>query len=258
MNEQQAILERLLQLIQTNERIEWLLASRLSAPQETTPSEKESVVLTPEVRVDLSETLVRTSVVNLPLPVKAEQNGTWNVLLANQPITVQTPEEPTFLAFFDRVTPAMNKLLATLWNGSTTHRVRIYAITLWNFQDSTLTTVPIDGELLRITAQSGGVPITPNPMDTTQPLPSGIIATHGGSATTAQLLTRFVASRDSMTSSGEIAQALLSVQGSVIYQHRPPLTPLTLQPNEGITLRQESNTTIGSVSTTILFSVIAV
>lgn len=256
MNEQQAILERLLQLIQTNERIEWLLASRLGAPSTNEPISPAAP--SPEVKIDLGDAPLRTSVINLPLPVKAEQNGTWNVSLSNQPIAVQAPEEPTFLAFFDRVTPAANKLLAALWNGSSTHRVRIYEIKLWNFQLTAVTGVAIHGELFRITNYSGGTPITPNPLVTTQTLPSGIVAAHNGTATFAELLSRFVASGEEVAVNATILQALLGVHGSAIYQHRPPLTPLTLLPNEGIALRQESNTTVGSVSATILFSVVAV
>lgn len=180
--------------------------------------------------------------------VNAVQSGAWNVAVSDD-------APSTFIATFDRIAPALNKYLATLWNGASGRKVCIHSITVWNWQESAVTGTVITGELRRITARTAGTPVTPNAMDTDDSLTTNITAdTNTSGVSESTLLARFVATGEEMALGTAMFQNLLAVQGHVAYQRLPSTKPLTLRSGQGLTLKQTTNTTVGTVSVTIVFT----
>lgn len=232
--------------------------------------------------VGISGQPIGVNVQNTPT-VSAQQSGSWTVSVSGEvDVTPASPSplsylpvrltdgssfytatggggggtiaQPTYFVYYDRITPAANKHLATLWNTSTSLSVMIQKILIYNFQETAVTGTAILGELRRITSHSGGTSVSILPADTADGLPTGVTAATGATATTSDLITRFVATGEEIVVAAAILQALLSVVGNVVYEYKPPQKPLTLRKNQGISLVQTTNTTVGSVSILIVFT----
>jgi hypothetical protein len=125
----------------------------------------------------------KTMASSLPVAIASDQLA----LAMNLSQIYGRPEPPTYYARFDAIAPAANKYMACLWNGSSTHVVRVYRI--WAFQDSeTGVTTPTTNrqELRKITARTVGTTVTPMPLDDNDSLTSGIDASHNATGITEQ------------------------------------------------------------------------
>src|SRR5918992_5020766 len=74
---------------------------------------------------------------------------------------VRENEPATFLAIADRIVPAVNKYILTLFNTSATRKVVIQRAFVYNWQTAAQTGVLLEYEFRRITARTAGTTITP-------------------------------------------------------------------------------------------------
>ena len=158
---------------------------------------------------------------------------------------------PTFYAVFNRIVPAANKYMATLFNTSATQKVIVTHIWRLNWQVAGVTGVLLEQYLARITARTAGGAITIFADDTADTLSAGISAdTLSTSVTEDHIITRFFStSEEAAAAATGFALNLMSLEDTqLIYQRREGQRGLTLRQNQGITIRNVSSSTIGSVS----------
>ena len=184
--------------------------------------------------------------------VVASGGGTTNFLRADGTWTAPTggsvPDANTFYALYDRITPAANKYMATLFNTSATRKVVVHKIWWINASITAVTGVILDQYLARITARTAGTSVTIRTNDTADTLSAGITAdTNSTSVTEDHISERFIATSEEPT----IAQTQLtaySQSGGLIYERTPGTRGVTLRQNQGISLRNITNSTVGQVS----------
>lgn len=163
-------------------------------------------------------------------------------------------EPATFYAIFDRIVPGANKYMATLWNGTATRLLRVHQVWRFNWQIAAATGVLLEQELRRITARTAGTSVTPVAYDTNDVLTAGIAASHNDSAVTdSSLMARILAVNEEML----FATALTALAGATAFLRDAQLLwdttltdkkPITLRPSQGLTIKNITSNTQGSVS----------
>jgi hypothetical protein len=190
------------------------------------------------------------SVSALPLPPGAASNATLVSIMA-----LLSPQAG-FRAYYDSVAPAANKYMAVLFNTSTTRKVvvqRIYAI-LTNVANANGTA--LDQELVFITARVDGTVVTPVAEDSFDLLSPGISASIGStSVVEARVLEHFVVSNANIAvNTSTILAERFTKSSALIYERKPPMRGITLRQNQGIALKNVTNSTAGSLSYLIEFT----
>lgn len=158
---------------------------------------------------------------------------------------------PTFYAVFDRLAPATNKYMATLFNTSATRKVVVTNIWRCNWNLVAQTGVVLDQYLARITARTAGGAITIFADDTADTLSAGITAdTTSTSVTEAHIILRiFTTNEEATIAATNIAASLaVSEDAMSVYQRREGQRGLTLRQNQGLTIRNVTANTTLSVS----------
>lgn len=158
---------------------------------------------------------------------------------------------PTFYAVYDKIVPAANKYMATLFNTSATRKVIITHIWRLNWQVTGVVGILLDQYLARITARTAGGAITIFADDTADTLSAGITAdTLSTSVTEAHVISRFFASGEeaALAATGFPLNLMSLEDTQLVYQRREGQRGLTLRQNQGITVRNVTSNTLGSVS----------
>jgi hypothetical protein len=186
------------------------------------------------------------------------QRGVTNsipvVMAENQVIQVATSgasgTSPTFYAVFDRIAPAANKYMATLFNTSATKKLIVYRVNRYNWQVSSVTGQTLDQYLARITARTAGTNVDIHSADTADTLPSGVSAdTNSTAVTESHILRRmFASSEEANLSNSNFYNALTLDYSVAIYDRTQGTRGIVLRQNEGLTIRNVTNSTVGSVS----------
>ena len=163
-----------------------------------------------------------------------------------------------YWAVFDRIAPAANKAMLTLFNGATGRKVVVNRIYRFNWQTGAQTGVLLEQELREVTAHSGGSSITINRWDEADPAPtSGIVCTSGATVTLGGrgLITRIYATSEEMAlAATNVAKDLaLLHDAQLVYWRRPGSKGLTLATGRGVTIQNTTSSTIGSVSYRVEF-----
>lgn len=169
---------------------------------------------------------------------------------------VKQREAETFCAIFDRIAPAANKHF-TIFNTLSTKKVRIKRILIFNWQVTAVTGVMLEFLLERITARTAGTSATINPLDLNDSLTAGITASSGDTSVTESTVLRRMFSANE-----EVILATLNTttergfhfDDNIVYEAMFENTPLTLRQNQGISLKQITSSTVGSVSIVIEFT----
>ena len=169
-----------------------------------------------------------------------------------------TPTEPaTYYAYYDRVAPAANKYMATLFNASATRKVVVRRVWWINNSITAVTGVILDQYAARITVRTAGTSVTIQAVDTSDSLSAGITAdTNSTVVTEDHIAKRFIAASEEPTT----AQTQLPVYGgprglgTLIYQKESGTKGLTLRQNQGFSIRNVTSSTVGVVSYLIEFS----
>lgn len=164
-------------------------------------------------------------------------------------------EEETFIAVCDAVAPATNKSLACIFNATGSGvTVRIHEVLLHQLGLVAQTGVNARLELRRATAVSAGTTVTAEKFDTNNAnLPAGVTVRHNGTVTDGNLLYPVVITNDEPPLSGlpnysqdkSIWKAMRGIR----------IQPFVLRENEGLTVKNVTNTTVGTWAVVIVFSV---
>jgi hypothetical protein len=165
-------------------------------------------------------------------------------------------EPPTFVAIADRVVPAVNKYILTLFNTLSTRKVVIHRAFVYNWQAAGVTGTILEYEFKRITARTVGTTITPVPYDTADTITSGITADHTTtSVTDSSLLRRGFASGEETKIGALTLENLLSVDdvAAMIYEKKDGCKGIACRQNEGVTIKNITGT-VGSISAVMLFT----
>lgn len=171
--------------------------------------------------------------------------------------SVKITEVSEFWAVFNSIAPSQNAYLFTLWNGESGKSIKVKEITVFNWQETTVSGNVIKANMYRITAYSGGTDVNIIKMDNSDTLPSGIIAKSLiSSATEGTFIRPVLMTGEEFAVGGAVYQNILALNGSIIIKHEPGYRPLTIPYNEGITIKQSTNNNVGSVSCIIKFTVV--
>lgn len=163
---------------------------------------------------------------------------------------------PTFYAVYDRIVPGANKYMATLFNTSATRKVVVTHVWRFNWQSAAVTGILLEGYLARITARTAGTGVTIFADDTSDTLSAGITAdTNTTAVTENHIIERFFASSEEMAlaATGIVVSSAADDAGQVIYQRRDGQRGLTLRQNQGLSVRNVTSSTVGTVSYIIEF-----
>lgn len=169
----------------------------------------------------------------------------------------------TFTAIFDRIAPAANKYMATIFNTSATRKVVIKRIWRKSQVAAAVVGVLLEQEIRAITARTAGTSVTPFAHDTNQALSAGIAADTASTAVTEgtgnrALFKRFFSSTEEvllaeLTTSPEGAGAHLN-DAQCIYWAKGDTDGVVLRQNQGLTIKNITSSTVGTVSYEIEFT----
>lgn len=163
---------------------------------------------------------------------------------------------PTYYATFDRIVPAQNKYMATLFNTSAIRKVIVTHVWRLNWQVTGVTGVLLEQYLARITARTAGTGVTIRTDDSGDTLSAGISAdTNSTSVTEDHIILRcFAVSEEIALAATGLALSLAADEGTqIIYQRREGQRGLTLRQNQGVSVRNLTTSTVGTVSYIIEF-----
>jgi hypothetical protein len=160
-------------------------------------------------------------------------------------------ERPTFIANAEDISIGNNKSMLSILNAVGSGVViKIRKIFIQNVQITTVNGVAAEFQLRRITGHSAGTLITTDTHDTNDTLDSSVSVRTGAtiSGEIARNLKRWFWSSDEFDDlSTDVASDEHSFQQLLPhYSHILFTKPITLHPGEGITIRQETNSTAGT------------
>lgn len=159
---------------------------------------------------------------------------------------------PTFSAVYDRIAPAANKYMATLFNTSSTRKVVVQRIYQFNWQFTGVTDNLLEQEIRYITARTAGTTVTPFAHDSTDTLSSGITADHLSTAVTdSTLLKRIITgSAEAAIAGGESGLKIMRTVDmlAIVYERKDGIRGWTLRENQGLTIKNITSVTVGTCS----------
>jgi len=174
-------------------------------------------------------------------------------------VEAQEFELATFIATAQGVVLGNGKSLLSLVNASgSTVVARVREIWLSNASTTAITGVVALFEGRRITGHSGGSGVTPLPHDTADSL-SGSLSALTGATVAGEAASGLFARR---VSSDDWGPGTLDVEGMAqglftmgpVWRVAPPLKPIVLRANEGLSFKCATNTTAGSFDVTFVFT----
>lgn len=163
-----------------------------------------------------------------------------------------------FYVVFDRIAPAGNKYMATLFNTSTTRKVVIHRIWAENWQVAAVVGVSLDEYIARITARTVGTAVTIRAEDTNDTPSAGISAdTDSTGVTETNIFKRFLAVSEEGSALGTQLGEDFKAQNrnfQLVYERHPSMKGHTLRQNQGVSIRNVTVSTVGTVSYIIEFT----
>ena len=173
---------------------------------------------------------------------------------------IRQQEPATFLAIADRIVPAVNKYILTLFNTTATRKVVVQRVFVYNWQTAAVVGTILEYELRKITARTLGATVTPISYDSTDTLTAGITADTTTTAVTdvagaAGLLRRGYTSGEETKIGALTMESSLSVDDdfALVYEKKDGCKGVTLRQNQGVSIKNLTGT-IGSVSVVMLFT----
>jgi hypothetical protein len=163
---------------------------------------------------------------------------------------------PTFIVNAFNIVSGLNKNMVEIWNGGT-GRVFIHSFTMQNEQTAVVTGVAAQFIVGRsILVATGTAAQTITPLDTTKVLPTGVIATAGGSASIPDVFKRFTISTDewvpNVTDSESLTVPQMNTQN--LLPEGVGSRPIVLNPNQGFCVTCTTNTVTGLHTFSAVFS----
>lgn len=162
----------------------------------------------------------------------------------------------SFRVLYDRIVPAANKYMATLYNTSATRKVVIKRIYILNHQFAAATGVLLEGEVRRISARTAGTAVTPVAEDLNDTLSAGITAdTLSTAVTDSSLLRRYIiANEENLLTTWNMNNAQGLNAYGLVYEAPAGGRGLTLRQNQGISVKNITASTVGSTTVIIEFT----
>jgi predicted secreted protein len=174
-------------------------------------------------------------------------------------LTTAESELPTFTVHLTSIATANGKSMASLVNAiGSSVKLKLRELRIINTQNTPVTGVVINLNLRRCTDHSGGTSFTPLAYDTTDSLSGSITARTGATITaeSASSLRRWTFSTDEWNSGAQDVESMDHIIQVTFpaYYPVPKTRPLTLNANEGFTLKCETNTTTGIFDILCIFT----
>jgi hypothetical protein len=167
-------------------------------------------------------------------------------------------EEPaTFFAVSDRIVPAANKYILTLFNTSATRKVVLQRAYVFNWQTATVTGVVLEHEFKRITARTAGTTVTINPMDTTDTISAGITCDHTSTGVTDSILyKRGYTTAEEVKLTPLAMDNMMAINDDIarIYEKKDGCKGITCRQNQGVTIKNITSSAVGTVSAMYIFT----
>jgi hypothetical protein len=181
------------------------------------------------------------------------------VSVSNTSLTTAETELATFVVNALDVASANNKSLLSLVNTSgSSVKVKIREIRIVNTQNTAVTGVIIDINLLRIVGHSAGTSLTPVAHDTADTLSSSVTARTGSTVTSegTDVIRHWDMSSDEWGSGTSDVESFDHSISMIVPSYIPPpkTKPITLNANEGVTFKCITNTTTGKFDLVVLFT----
>jgi hypothetical protein len=173
--------------------------------------------------------------------------------------TVSEAEIPTFVSYASAVALANNKSLFSIVNTGSSFLVRIREIRIINTQTSAVTGVIADFRMFRITGHSSGTLLVGLTSDTNDTLDSSVTARTGSTVAgeASDFLRRWLVSTDEWgvgSSDVESMQHIMQTYSNPAYYPTPKTKPITLRQNQGITIKNVTNTTVGTFDIAVIYT----
>jgi hypothetical protein len=167
---------------------------------------------------------------------------------------VRQDEPATFVAIADRIVPAVNKYILTLFNTTATRKVVLQKGFIFNWQTATVTGTVLDCEFRRVTARTAGATITPVAYDTADTLTAGITADSTTTAVTdSSLFQRVLATGEEVTTALTFASLQADAAHAMFYEKKDGMKGITCRQNQGVTIKNIVGT-VGSISVVFVFT----
>ena len=193
----------------------------------------------------------QTKIGNIGDRLKVDASGTTT--------TTAEIEQPTFGVLLRDIATANNKSMFSLVNASgSSVKIKLREFRLINTQNTPVTGVIVDIDMFRCTNHSAGTAYTPFAYDTTDTLSSSVTARTGGTITGegTQVIRHWDMSTDEWGVGAQDVESNDHMIQMVIpsYTVLPKTKPLTLNANEGFTLKCVTNTTTGNFDILCVFT----
>lgn len=161
---------------------------------------------------------------------------------------------PTYYALADAVAFAQNKQMISIMNAVGSGKmVVLKKLFLINNAIAAVTGVALRQELKRITAHSSGTLVTPQPSDSASPsLPAEVTVRTGATATEGALMFPLTFTNDEVGATQGFPSATL-LAGLNWFAEGSEVQEIRLREGEGITVKNITNTIVGSFSYLIVF-----
>lgn len=181
------------------------------------------------------------------------------VFLANSSVVISEDSNATFSAYAQGIAIGNNKSMFSLVNASgSTVKIKIHDIKIINVQTTAVTGVIADFRLQRCVGHSAGTSITPDSFDTTNTLNGSVTARTNATITTesAAIIRRALFSTD------EWGVGAIDVESyhypfqlyDSFFKKTDNTKALVLNANEGFTIKQVTNSTVGTFDILVLFT----
>jgi hypothetical protein len=162
----------------------------------------------------------------------------------------------TWVAYVDSVAFALNKQHVTIFNATGTGKiVKVRKLFAVNLQTAAVTGVVARFDIKRATAASAGTTTTPNAMDTANAaLPAGITVRTNGTVTEGPLLFPWITTSEEETQLIGLSKAMYQAATNILVDG-PEVQELTLRENQGLTVKQITNTIVGLFGWIVVFTI---
>lgn len=202
----------------------------------------------------MTETFVQLATDGTGKKIRARSRTISGHLVHEQAVFQAAPD--TYYAVADAVNFVQNKHHISILNAAGSGSlVRIRRMFVINTQLVAATGVAVRFDFKRATAHSGGISINPEMADTTNPaVPAQItIRTNASPVTEGNLLWPFTCTNDEVGATQAFPSSAL-MQYSNIMVSGPEVQELTLREGQGLTVKQITNSTIGSFAWFMVFT----
>lgn len=156
-------------------------------------------------------------------------------------------EWPSFTVFFDGIVPGANKYMATLWNGSASVKLVLKEITLVSTQTGGVSGTVLNQELRRILARTAGSPVPISAENSLDTETTGVAAdSNSSNVVDGALIRRFIHTGEEVGLTGSFVSGILATLGGVVYRWIDGTRGLTLQPGQGLSVKNITASVTGS------------